>query len=189
MEHDEVLTFETPAAFRAWLTEHHEQTAGIWIRVFKKGSGQASITYAEALDEALCFGWIDGLKRPKDEVSWLQRFTKRRAKSKWSKVNTGHVERLSAAGKMMPMGQAEIDAAKSDGRWTAAYDSFALATFPEEFLETLRKNKKAFVFFEGLSRTNRYAISYRLQTAKRPETKQRRMEQILAMLAKGETFH
>ncbi len=186
---NEILSFRSSAEFRKWLAENHRESDGIWLRIFKKDSGEPSVTYAEALDEALCFGWIDGLKQPHDEVSWRQRFTPRRPKSGWSRINTQHADRLIKAGRMKAAGQAAIDAAKEDGRWTAAYDSPSKATIPEDFLAALRKNKKAQTFFESLNKANRYAIAYRLQTAKKPETKQRRMEMILAMLDRGEAFH
>lgn len=186
---EEILRFQSSSEFRRWLAANHRQSDGIWLRIFKKDSGERTVTYAEALDEALCFGWIDGLKQSHDELSWRQRFTPRRPKSGWSKINTQHAERLIEAGRMRAAGQAQIDAAKKDGRWTAAYDSQSKATFPEDFLAALRRSKKAFAFFESLTQANRYAIAYRLQTAKKPETKQRRMEIILAMLAKGEAFH
>jgi len=184
-----ILSFRSSSEFRKWLAANHRQSEGIWLRIFKKDSGEPTVTYAEALDEALCFGWIDGLKQSHDEVSWRQRFTPRRPKSGWSKINTRHAERLIKASRMKAAGQAAIDAAKKDGRWTAAYDSSREATFPEVFLAAVRKNKKTNAFFESLSRANRYAIAYRLQTAKKPETKQRRMEMILTMLARGESFH
>ena len=181
--------FRSAADFRKWLTANHRKSTGIWLRTFKKDSRVPSVNYAEALDQALCFGWIDGQKRPYDAKSWLQRFTPRRARSGWSKRNTEHAERLLKAGQMTAAGQAEIDAAKKDGRWIAAYDSPSKSTIPEDFLATLRKNKKATAFFESLNKANLYAIAYRLQTAKKPETRQRRMETILAMLARGEKFH
>ena len=181
--------FRSPADFRKWLAANHSRTEGFWLRIFKKASGQPSITYAEALDEALCFGWIDGLKHRHDERSWLQKFTPRRARSGWSKINTQHAERLIRAGQMQPPGHAQVEAAKNDGRWTAAYDSSIHVTFPDDFLTALGKNKKAKAFFDALSKANRYAIGYRLQTAKRPETRQRRMETILEMLRRGEAFH
>lgn len=181
--------FRSPADFRKWLAANHGRTEGLWLRIFKKASGQPSITYAEALDEALCFGWIDGLKHSHDERSWLQKFTPRRARSGWSKINTQHAERLIRAGQMQPPGHAQVEAAKNDGRWTAAYDSSIHVTFPDDFLTALGKNKKAKAFFDSLSKANRYAIGYRLQTAKRPETRQRRMETILEMLRRGEAFH
>jgi len=159
------------------------------LRIFKKASGRPSITYAEALDEALCFGWIDGLKHSHDELSWLQKFTPRRPRSGWSKINTQHAERLIRAGQMQPPGRAQVEAAKNDGRWTAAYHSSMHATFPDDFLTALGKNKSAKAFFDSLNQANRYAIAYRLQTAKRPETRQRRMETILGMLRRGESFH
>jgi uncharacterized protein YdeI (YjbR/CyaY-like superfamily) len=186
---NEILSFRTSAEFRKWLAANHRRSDGIWLRIFKKNSGEPTVTYAEALDEALCHGWIDGLKQSHDEVSWRQRFTPRRPKSGWSKINTRHAQRLIKADRMKAAGQAQIDAAKKDGRWTAAYDSPSNATLPEDFLAALRKNKKAYSFFESLNKANRYAIAYRLQTAKKPETKQRRMEMILAMLARGEAFH
>ena len=185
----QILSFRSSSEFRKWLAANHRISDGIWLRIFKKDSGESSVTYAEALDEALCFGWIDGQKQRHDEVSWRQRFTPRRPKSGWSKINTQHAERLIAAGRMKAAGRVQIDAAKKDGRWTAAYDSPSKATFPEDFLVALRRNKKAEAFFESLNKANRYAIAYRLQTAKKPETKQKRMEMILAMLAKGKAFH
>jgi uncharacterized protein YdeI (YjbR/CyaY-like superfamily) len=186
---NEILPFRSSSALRKWLAANHRQSDGIWLRIFKKDSGEPTVTYAEALDEALCFGWIDAQKQPHDESSWLQKLCPRRPKSGWSKINTQHAERLIQAGRMKPAGQAEIDVAKKDGRWTSAYDSPSNATFPDDFLAALRKNKKAQAFFESLNKANRYAISYRLQTAKKPETRQKRMEAILAMLARGEAFH
>jgi uncharacterized protein YdeI (YjbR/CyaY-like superfamily) len=186
---NEVLHFQSSSQLRKWLAANHRRSDGIWLRISKKDSGEPSVTYAEALDEALCFGWIDGQKQRHDDSSWLQKFTPRRSKSGWSKINTQHAARLIQAGRMTAAGQAEIDAAKKDGRWTAAYDSPSKATFPEDFLAALGKNKKAKAFFETLNKANRYAIAYRLQTAKKPETKQRRLEMILAMLARGEAFH
>jgi uncharacterized protein YdeI (YjbR/CyaY-like superfamily) len=184
-----IVSFRSASELRKWLAANHGVSEGIWIRIFKKNSDTASVTYAEALDEALCFGWIDGQKRPYDAESWLQRFTRRRAKSGWSRINTGHAERLIQAGRMRAPGQAEVDTAKKDGRWKAAYDSPSNATFPDDFLAALSKDAKALAFFESLNKANRYAISYRLQTAKKAETRQRRMEMILAMLARGEAFH
>jgi uncharacterized protein YdeI (YjbR/CyaY-like superfamily) len=186
---DKILPFRSSSEFRKWLAANHRQSNGIWLRIFKKDSGEPTITYAEALDEALCFGWIDGQKQRHDETSWLQRFTPRRPKSGWSKINTQHAERLIRGGRVKAAGLAQIVAAKKDSRWTAAYDSPSNATFPEDFLAELRKNKKAKAFFESLNKANRYAIAYRLQTAKKPETRQRRVEMILAMLARGEAFH
>jgi uncharacterized protein YdeI (YjbR/CyaY-like superfamily) len=185
----DTLRFRAPAEFRRWLAANHRRSAGIWLRIYKKDSQEPSVTYAEALDEALCFGWIDAQKQRGDDSSWLQRFTPRRPRSGWSKINTEHAERLMRAGQMTASGRAEVDAAKKDGRCTAAYDPPSRATFPDDFLAALRKNKKAKAFLETLNKANRYAIAYRLQTAKKPETRRRRMEAILAMLARGETFH
>jgi uncharacterized protein YdeI (YjbR/CyaY-like superfamily) len=184
-----ILSFRSASELRKWLAANHRVSEGIWLRIFKKNSDTTSITYAEALDEALCYGWIDGQKKPYDAESWLQRFTRRRAKSGWSRINTGHAERLIKAGRMKAPGQAEVDAAKKDGRWKAAYDSPSNATFPDDFLAALSRDPKAKAFFESLNKANRYAISYRLQTAKKAETRQRRMEMILGMLARGEAFH
>ncbi|MBW8863918.1 MAG: YdeI/OmpD-associated family protein [Verrucomicrobia bacterium] len=183
------LQFKTAAAFRAWLTVNHATCDGIWLRFFKKDSGKATVTYAEALDQALCFGWIDGQVKSLDELSWIQKFTPRRARSGWSKRNTEHVERLAKAGLMMPAGLQQVEAAKVDGRWAAAYESSKNAKPPADFLKALGKDKKAKAFFETLNKANVYAIVYRLQTAKKPETRARRMETILAMLGRGEKFH
>ena len=186
---NEILRFRSPSEFRKWLAANHHQSEGIWLRIFKRDAGEFSVSYAEALDEALCFGWIDGQKKSHDDSSWLQRFTRRRARSNWSSINTQHAERLIQAGRVKAPGQAAIDAAKKDGRWASAYDSQSNAIFPEDFLAALRRNKKAKAFLESLSKANRYAIAYRLQTAKKAETKQKRMEMILAMLGRSEAFH
>lgn len=184
-----IIAFETPAEWEEWLTENHTQPNGIWLRIFKKSSNAASITYAEALDEALCYGWIDGQKNKYDENSWVQKFTPRRKRSIWSKVNTQHVERLIKAGKMKPAGLAEIEAAKADSRWQQAYDSHRSMTLPEDFLRELEKNPEGKAFFETLNKTNVYSIAFRLQTAKRAETREKRMKEILEMLSKGIKFH
>lgn len=147
------------------------------------------MTYAEALDEALCYGWIDGQLKKHDAHSFLRKFTPRRKRSIWSKINVGHATRLIDAGRMKPAGLKEIEDAKLDGRWQDAYDSPARSTLPEDFVEALSKNKKARTFFETLNKANRYAITWRLQTARTPETRQRRLKAILAMLAKREAFH
>ncbi len=185
----EIISFTTPAKFRSWLTKNQSKADGLWLRLFKKGSGEKSITYAEALDEALCHGWIDAQKRSYDEISWIQRFTPRRTRSGWSKINTGHAERLIKEERMTATGLQQIEAAKADGRWTAAYDSPRNAAPPEDFLKALGKDKKAKAFFETLNRSNVYAIVYRLQTAKKPETREKRMAMILGMLSRGEKFH
>ncbi len=184
-----VLRFESAAEYRRWLSSHHARSRGIWLRIYKKRSSRPSITYAEAVDQSLCYGWIDGQGQKYDRESWLQKFTPRRPRSGWSRINTERAARLIESGAMAPAGLKAVEAAKADGRWTAAYDSPRRATPPAEFLRALRKHKKAKTFFETLNKSNTYAIVYRLQTAKRPETRARRMKMILAMLAKGEKFH
>ena len=183
------MSFTSPRDFRIWLAKNHSQSEGIWLRIFKKDSGVTTVTYSEALDQALCFGWIDGQKKPHDETSWLQKFTPRRAKSGWSKNNTQHAERLMKSGEMDPAGLKEIEAAKTDGRWKAAYDSFGAAAMPSDFLTELGRNRKAQAFFATLNKTNLYSITYRLQTAKKPETRLKRMRAIIEMLSRGEKFH
>ena len=189
--HDEypVITFEKQEFWRDWLEQNHDQVDGIWLKIFKKASGIQSVKYAEALEEALCYGWIDGQGKKYDEDSYLQKFTPRRAKSIWSKRNISLVKQLEKAGKMRPSGLDQVKAAKADGRWDKAYDSPSNMTMPEDFLKELAKNKKAQAFFETLNKTNTYAIGWRLQTAKRPETRQKRMKMILEMLANEEKFH
>ena len=184
-----IVTFKSVAAFRTWLKKNHATSDGIWLRIFKKASGEESITYREALDQALCYGWIDGQKKAHDDSSWLQKFTPRRSKSGWSKKNVQHAERLIKSGEMTPAGLKEVEAAKSDGRWKEAYDSFGNAAVPNDFLKELAKDKKAKAFFETLNKTNLYSIAYRLQTAKKPETREKRMRAIIEMLARGEKFH
>lgn len=182
-------SFRSSREFRAWLVKEHAKTPGLLLRIYKKGSGIPSITYAEALDQALCFGWIDGRKLPFDDISWVQTLTPRKARSGWSKMNVAHVARLIREGQMTPAGLKEVQAAKADGRWAAAYDSPATATAPPEFGKELERNAKAKQFYATLNKANVYAIAYRLQTAKRPETKIKRMKQIIDMLARGEKFH
>lgn len=185
----EINPFLTAAAFRKWLGRNHARSPGLWIRFYKKSSEQKSITYAEALDIALCYGWIDGHVKSFDAHSWIHKFTPRRTKSNWSKRNTDHAARLIKTGHMTPAGLKVIDAAKADGRWSAAYDSPRNAAPPEDFLEQLARNKKAKAFFGTLNKANVYAVVYRLQTAKKPETRARRMDVILAMLADKKSFH
>jgi uncharacterized protein YdeI (YjbR/CyaY-like superfamily) len=181
--------FRSEREFREWLAKEHRRADGVVLRIYKKGSGVASITYAEALDQALCFGWIDGQKMPLDQKAWLQKFSPRRSKSKWSKKNTEHVERLLRIGQMTAAGLEEVEAAKADGRWAAAYDSPANATLPPDFVQELDRSPKAKAFFSSLSKANLYAIAYRLQTAKRPETKTKRIKLVIEMLSRGEKFH
>ena len=184
-----VLSFKTPKQFEKWLGKNHATSNGIWLRLFKKDSGEKTITHSEALDEALCYGWIDGQADKYDDISWIQKFTPRRSKSIWSKRNTSHIERLVSLGKMHPAGLAEVDKAKADGRWEKAYDSPSEMNIPGDFMKALSKNKKAKLFFETLNKTNKYSIGWRLQTAKKPETREKRMKAIIEMLSKGEKFH
>lgn len=184
-----ILEFAEPMAWRKWLAKNHASSSGVWIKFHKKHSGLASITYQEALDEALCYGWIDGQLKPFDNNSWLHKFTPRRAKSIWSKRNTEKVMKLIEEKRMQPAGFKEIERAKADGRWQQAYDSPGTMKLPEDFLDMLNKNKQAKSFYESLNKANRYAIAWRLQTAKKPETKQKRMKMIFEMLLRGEKFH
>lgn len=185
----DIVSFESVEQWSDWLAENHASCSGVWLRFFKKGSGQATVTYPEARDEALCYGWIDGQGKSYDEQSWLQKFTPRRPKSVWSKNNTRHAERLIQVGRMKPAGLREVEAAKRDGRWGKAYDSPRNITLPEDFLNELSKDPDAQAFFDTLNKTNTYAIAYRLQSAKRPETRERRMKAILEMLARGEKLY
>jgi uncharacterized protein YdeI (YjbR/CyaY-like superfamily) len=184
-----IQSFTSTEEFTSWLAKHHVVSPGIWMQLFKVKSGVPSITYAEALDVALCYGWIDGQKKTYDAESWLQKFTPRTRKSIWSKRNREHVDRLSKSGKMEAAGIKEVEAAKADGRWDQAYDSPRDMVVPSDFLKELAKNKKAQAFFKTLNKTNIYAIAWRLQTAKKPETRNKRMKLILEMLKKGEKFH
>jgi uncharacterized protein YdeI (YjbR/CyaY-like superfamily) len=184
-----LLSFASQADFEAWLAEHHVTGDGLWIKFAKKGAGVPSVVYAEALDVALCFGWIDGQAKPIDDTHYMQRFTPRRARSRWSKRNVGKAEALIAEGRMRPAGHAEIERAKADGRWDEAYDSPATSTVPDDLQAELDADPDAAAFFAGLSSTNRYAILYRLQEAKKPETRARRLEKFVGMLKRGETIH
>lgn len=183
------IAFKHSDEWRQWLVDHHANTDGIWMRIYKKASGVPSVTYAEALDEALCFGWIDGQKKAYDELSFLQKFTPRRKGSLWSKRNIEYIARLTEAGLMMPAGIAEVEAAKADGRWQAAYDKPSEMVIPDDFLVALEKKPKAKERFATLNKTNLYTITWQLQTAKTEETRQRRMDKILAILETGEKFH
>lgn len=184
-----IRTFDSQDMFRQWLAAHHADTDGIWLRMYKKASGKQTVNYDQALDVALCYGWIDGQVRSYDAESYIQRFTPRRKRSSWSKQNIANVTRLIKEGKMRPSGLKEIDAAKADGRWDAAYDSPSTMVIPEDFLDELKKDPKAKAFFDSLSKANLYAIGYRLQTAKKPETRARWIRRILASLAEGKAFH
>jgi len=185
----EVRAFASAQAWRQWLTKHHRTSDGIWLRLFKKTSDTASVSYAEALDAALCYGWIDGQTKSHDAQSWLRKFTPRRARSIWSKKNLAHVARLTKVGKMKAAGLKAVAAAKADGRLRVAYDAQSKSKVPKDFLAALSRNAKAKAFFATLNRANVYAITFRLQTAKKRETREKRMRAILDMLGRGETFH
>ena len=185
----ETLAFASADEWEAWLRDHHDTARGIWIRFAKKGSGVPSVTYAEAVEAALCFGWIDGQARGGDDASYLQRFTPRRPRSAWSKRNRERVAALIEAGRMHAAGLREVERAKADGRWDAAYDAPSTATVPHDLQAALDAEPAAAEFFATLTGQNRYAILHRVQTAKRPETRARRIEKFVAMLAAGETLY
>lgn len=188
---DELPTvlFASPSQMEAWLERHHRRSAGVWLKIAKKDSGVESVTYAEALELALCFGWIDSQKRGFDEQFFLQRFTPRRPRGRWSRINREKAEALVAAGSMRPAGQAEVDAARADGRWQAAYEGQRTAEVPDDLRRELDANPAAREFFATLSSGNRYAIVYRLNDAKKPETRERRLRKFVAMLERGEAIH
>jgi uncharacterized protein YdeI (YjbR/CyaY-like superfamily) len=185
-----LLTVADAAAWRGWLADHHEESAGVWLCLAKKGASEpTSLTYDEALEEALCHGWIDGQVRRRDEQSYRQRFTPRRARSRWSKRNVGIVERLTSEGRIKPAGLAAIERAKSDGRWEAAYAGQAAMEVPADLAAALSAKPAARAMFEILTSQNRYAVLLRIDNAKRSDTRSRRIEHFVAMLARGETPH
>jgi uncharacterized protein YdeI (YjbR/CyaY-like superfamily) len=184
-----ILLFAAPADFEAWLERHHGEPDGIWLKIAKKGTEEPSVTYAEALDLALCFGWIDSQKRGHDEQYFLQRFTPRRPRGRWSRINREKAEGLIGAGRMRPAGLAEVDAAKADGRWDSAYEGQRTAKVPDDLQRELDANPPAREFFAGLDSANRYAIVYRLNDAKKAETRERRLRKFVAMLERGEKIH
>jgi uncharacterized protein YdeI (YjbR/CyaY-like superfamily) len=184
-----ILLFATPPDLEAWLEESHAKSDGVWLKIAKKGAPVPSVTYAEALELALCFGWIDSQKRGHDETHFLQRFTPRRPRGRWSKINREKAEALIAVGRMRPTGLAEVEAARADGRWEAAYEGQRTATVPDDLQRELDANPAAREFFAGLDSANRYAVIYRLNEAKKPETRERRLRKFLAMLERGEKIH
>ncbi len=184
-----VISFSTTEEWERWLEGNHAVSKGIWIRIFKKGSGVASIVYQQALDGALCYGWIDGQLKTYDDVSYIQRFTPRRPKSTWSKRNVEHVARLEGEGRMKSAGLQAVEDAKADGRWECAYDSQSNMSIPEDFVQALNNNKQALDFFESLDKVNKYSIVWRIQTAHKPATREKRIAQLLDMLKRGEKFH
>ena len=184
-----VEEFASAKHWERWLARNQTKSPGVWLKIAKKGSGVTTVSNAEAIEVALCYGWIDGLRHQHDDVYFRQRFTPRTPKSKWSKINRDKVEALIAAGRMQPRGQAEIDAAKADGRWDAAYAGSRTMKVPDDLARALRRNATARRAFEALDSRNRYAILYRIHDAKRPETRARRIEQFVTMLAEGRTIH
>jgi uncharacterized protein YdeI (YjbR/CyaY-like superfamily) len=184
-----VLAFAGPTEWEAWLAEHHDTAKGVWLTFAKKGSDAVTVTYAEAVEVALCQGWIDGQAAGLDESSWLQRFTPRAPRSRWSQINCARAERLIEAGRMQPAGRAAIEAARRDGRWDQAYAPPSTVTVPDDLQRALDQNPEAADFFATLTSANRYAILHRVQDAKRPETRARRIAQYVEMLARGEKLH
>ena len=184
-----VLSFATARTWSEWLATYHASSRGLWLKIAKKGAGSASVTYSEAIDSALAWGWIDGQKGRFNDVWWLQRFTPRTAKSAWSKINRAKVEALIAAGTMEAPGLAEVERAKRDGRWDRAYDGARSSSVPADLIAAFARNARARAFFETLDGTNRYAILYRVQTAKKPETRAERITRFVALCARHETIH
>lgn len=184
-----IIFFESQKKWRKWLSENSSDENGVWLKFYKKGTGIKSLNHNTALDEALCFGWIDGQAKKFDKESYLQKFTPRRKNSLWSKRNIQKVEQLIKEGRMHSAGLKEIEAAKADGRWDKAYDSPANMEIPKDFIKELSKNPKAYKFFLSLNKTNTYAIYWRIQTAKKTETRERRMKDIIQMLSEGKKFH
>jgi uncharacterized protein YdeI (YjbR/CyaY-like superfamily) len=183
------VLFDDQTAWRAWLEEHSAQEDGLWLKIAKKASGKQSVSYAEALDEALCYGWIDGQKRAFDESYFLQKFTPRRASSIWSKINVEKVGALTDAGRMKPTGLAAVAAAQKDGRWEQAYDSHRTIEIPPDFQAALDAHPRAKQFYATLNKTNVYAILWRIHTTKKPELRAAKIEKLIGMLDRGEKLH
>ena len=185
-----VLDVRSAREWERWLERNHAKVPeGVWLRLFKKGQSASTLDYPQAVEVALCFGWIDGQGKPHDEVSRVQRFTPRRARSVWSKLNTERADRLTTEGRMRPAGLREVELAKKDGRWGRAYDPPSTAAIPDDFLAELRKHKKAAAFFATLNKRNTYPVVYRLQTAKTPETRAKRIQTMIEMFERGEKFY
>ncbi|HUA72567.1 MAG TPA: YdeI/OmpD-associated family protein [Solirubrobacteraceae bacterium] len=184
-----IVEFPDRSAWERWLEVHHESSAGVWLKIAKKGSGATTLTYAEALEHALCYGWIDGQKGPSDRIFWLQRFVPRGPRSKWSQVNRRKATELIEQGRMRPAGIEQVEAAKRDGRWEAAYAPQSTVTVPEDFQAALDANPTANEFFATLKRSERYSFLYRIHDAKRPETRALRVNEYVAMLSEGKTIH
>ncbi|KAF2761320.1 hypothetical protein EJ05DRAFT_259672 [Pseudovirgaria hyperparasitica] len=181
----QIRSFKSASAFRQWLQANNSSIPGIWLQIYKKASKMETVTYADALQEALCFGWIDGQRKSHDATSFIQKFTPRRQRSMWSKRNVDFVEQLIATGRMMPAGLVEVERAKADGRWDASYAGQRDLSVPDEFLNALEGDRDAADFFKTLSRSSRYVIALQLHSAKTAKTRQRRMEKYIAMLREG----
>ena len=181
-------TFETTEQLHAWLCDHHASETELWVRIFKKATGQPSVTWDDCVVAAICWGWIDAVRNALDDTSFLQRLTPRRARSNWSQKNVQHAERLIAQGRMQPSGLAHVDAARSDGRWATAYAGSATMVMPEDFLTALQQDPAAHAFYATLKRQSQFTIYHRLHSAKRPETRQKRMVELLAKLGRGESL-
>lgn len=181
--------FKTPAELEKWLAANHKTETELWVRMFKKGSGTPSVDWNDCVIAALSWGWIDGIRKSHDEVSFIQRFTPRRAKSSWSKKNRDHAERLISEGRMQPSGLAHVEAARKDGRWDNAYAGSADMVIPEDFLAALKKSAAAKKFYDTLNRQNLFVIYHRLHSAKREDTRKKRIADMVARLARGEAFH
>ena len=184
-----VVSFESTDAWDAWLAAHHADSPGLWLKIAKKGAAGRSVSYSDALDVALCHGWIDGQKGRLDDHYWLQRFTPRKRGSKWSKINTERAAALIASGRMRPAGLGEVERARADGRWEQAYESQSRVTVPEDLARALAANPRAREFFATLDSANRYAVLYRIGTAKRPETRAKRIDAFVAMLSEHKKLH
>jgi uncharacterized protein YdeI (YjbR/CyaY-like superfamily) len=183
------VLFKSAKAFETWLKKNHATSEGLWLKIAKRGANEPSVTYPQAVEIALCWGWIDGQKKGLDDQHFLQRFTPRRARSIWSKINVDKAQALIAAGRMQAPGHAQIEAAKADGRWAQAYDGARTSTVPEDLAAALEAEPRAKAFFATINATNRYAVLWRVQTAAKAETRARRIAQLVAMLARGETIH
>ena len=184
-----VMTFESTDAWDAWLAAHHADSPGLWLKIAKKGAAGRTISYSDALDVALCHGWIDGQKGRHDDEYWLQRFTPRKPGSNWSKINTERAAALIASGRMRPAGLREVERAQADGRWEQAYESQSRVTVPEDLARALAANERARAFFATLDSANRYAILYRIGTAKKPETRAKRIDTFVTMLSEHKKIH
>jgi len=184
-----IRAFTNEAKFEAWLKANHARETELYLRIYKKDSGEPTVTYAQALDVALCWGWIDGIKKSYDDASFLQRFTPRNGKSRWSQINREHVARLSAAGRMTPAGQRHIDAAKADGRWDAAYASSKTIELAHDLEAAIKAEPRALDTFQGLNRQNRYALAYRIHNIKTPSIRKQRIQEYVQMLKRGETLY